>query len=316
LSGAAPLWPEALPQRSLDLLGIGECSLDQVIELDQFPVIGGKHEVRAWHERPGGQVATAVLAAQRLGLRTALVSAVGDDPAASKVLAPLGEAGVDLARVRRLPGARTRSAMILLERGSGERAVLGSRDPALRATADDFRAEWLDETRVLHLDASDLELSLAAARAARSRGIPVLLDADTPQPGIEALFRSVDFPIVSESLARASYGSGEAALGALVALGARLAVVTLGVEGAIGASPEARYRCAGFRVAALDTTGAGDVFHGAFAWGLLQGFDAQTLLRHCNAAAALSCTGLGAQGSLPSAYRVVTLAAEASVTTR
>jgi sugar/nucleoside kinase (ribokinase family) len=287
--------------RSLDLLGVGECSLDTRVLVEALPPPGGKGRVLEWRELPGGQVATAVLAAARLGLRVAYAGAIGDDARAEPVLAPLRCAGVDLSRVVRVAGAATRAALILVERGTGERTVLGQRDERLGEGRTELARLALGGARLLLLDATDLALATALAERARAEGVPVLLDLDAPAPGFERLLAQVDFPVVSRGFAEAAYGGAEPALARLAALGARLPVVTLGAEGALAWSGGRLLASPAFAVEVVDTTGAGDAFHGAFAWGLLQGLGTAELLRVANAAAAFACTGPGAQGALPDA---------------
>jgi sugar/nucleoside kinase (ribokinase family) len=282
-----------------DLVGIGQCALDQVAEIDGLPRFAGKQRIRVWTEQPGGQVATALLAARRLGLSAALVGRVGEDAAADAVLAPLAAAAIDLSEVQRVPGARTQSAMILVDRASGERTVLWYRDARLALSAEDVPLDLVRRARALLIDAGDPAASLAGARAARDAGIPVLLDADTDDPGLGELFAAVDYPILSEELAAARFGGIEAALDALIAAGARGAVVTIGRGGCVAREGETRLQLPAFDVPVVDTTGAGDVFHGSFAVGLLEGRSLAANLRRCNAAAGLACGALGAQGALP-----------------
>jgi sulfofructose kinase len=292
------------PARPLDVLGVGECSLDTWLEVEALPAQGGKAAVTEWRELPGGQIATATLAAARLGLRAAYAGVVGTDEAASLSLAGLRAGGVDCSRVRAVPGARTRAAVIVVERARGERSVLGHRDPRLGAESGALSSLAPDDARLLLLDATDPEAALALARAARGRGVPVVLDLDAAAPDAEALLASTDFPVISEAFAVRAYGSAERALARLAALGAKLPVVTCGARGALAWWRERPLASPAFAVAAVDTTGAGDVFHGAFAWGLLAGLDAAALLRAANAAAALACTGRGAQGALPDRARL------------
>lgn len=301
---------ERPPERRFDVLGVGECSLDIWLRLDALPAPGGKAAASDWRELPGGQVATATLAAARLGLRTAYAGVVGDDAAAERVLAPLRVAGVELSRVRAVPGARTRTAVIAVERKSGERAVFGHRDPRLGAGRAALAALALDEARLLLLDGSDFAVALPLARQARARGVPVLLDLDAAAPEAEELLAFVDFPVVSQSFAERCYGSPVAALSRLAALGARLPVVTLGARGAVAWWEGEPLASPAFGVDVVDTTGAGDVFHGAFAWGLLEGLGVVPLLRVANGAAACACTGLGAQGALPDAKELRAFLAE------
>ena len=165
-----------------------------------------------------------------------------------------------------------------------------------------MRRQEIEQGRVLHLDAQDLELSIWAAGVAREAGIPVVLDADTPAPGIDALLKRVDFPIVSREFAEKHFGtrSPRDFLRGLTALGARFPVVTLGDRGAVAGGRQGVIESPAFQVDARDTTGAGDVFHAAFIWGLLEGMSEARILQAANAAAAINCRALGAQGGLPS----------------
>jgi len=298
-----PLWPDARAEsRTLDVLGIGQSSLDSVVFVDAPPGGEGVDPSGAL-ERPGGQVATAVLACARLGLRAAYAGAVGDDAAAEAVLAPLKRAGVGLSGVRVIPGARTRRALIAVERRSGERHVHPRRDPRLVLPPEAIEPALVQAAGALHLDAEHAEAAARAAVLARGTGVAVLLDLDAPAPGLEPLLAHADFPIVSRRFAEWISGEGSVlgGLRELLRRGARLAVATLGQEGALGlsAGESEPVRSPGFRVEARDTTGAGDVFHAAFAFGLLQGWGAARVLRTANAAAALCCQAVGAQGGLP-----------------
>jgi len=284
-----------------DLVGIGQCSIDHVCRVDGIPAVGGKAAMLGYELLPGGQIATALLAAARLGLRTAYVGSVGSDAIAEFVLAPLAAAGVDLAGVRRVPAATTRLAVILVDRTSGERTVLGHRDPRLCLTATDVPEARIARARCLLVDAEYPEVSRAAAIFARSRGVPVVADVDAPGPGVEALLAAVDFPLVSRSFAEtlALDGTIRGGLDRLVQLGARMAVATLGDRGCLARVGDREIASPAFVIAPRDTTGAGDVFHAAFAWGVLEGLSGERLLRTANAAAALACRGFGAQGELP-----------------
>jgi sulfofructose kinase len=295
------LWSERPGPRELDLLGIGQCSIDHVATVDGLPRFAGKAPMLAYDVLPGGQVATALLAGARLGLRGAFVGTTGTDPAAGVVLGPLEAAGIDLGGVRRVPGASTRLAVILVDRASGERTVLWYRDPRLRLGLEDVPAARIARARCVLLDGDDPEVATHAARAAREAGVPVVVDVDAPAPAIEALLASADFPVVSRPFAEAFGGDGtvRAGLARLCALGARMAVATLGDLGCLARLGDRELASPAFPIAPRDTTGAGDVFHAAFVWGLLEGLGAEALLRAANAAAAISCRALGAQGGLP-----------------
>jgi sugar/nucleoside kinase (ribokinase family) len=293
------LWEERGPARELDVVGVGQSSIDHVGLVDGLPTFASKQPLVAYERHSGGQIATAVLAASRLGLRTAFVGTVGDDESSLAVLAPLRAAGVDVEGVRVRAGTPTQLALILVDRESGERTVVWYRDPRLRLRPDDLRRESIERGRALLLDAGDPEAATWAAKVAREAGIPVALDADTSLPGIDALLSHVDFPIVSREFALEHFGGVREALAGLVTAGARLAVVTLGARGALGASSAGEISAPSFTVEVRDTTGAGDAFHAGFVWGMLEGLSPEAVLRVANATAALNCGALGAQGGLP-----------------
>jgi len=300
--GADTLWSEWGGASQVDVVGLGQCALDQVVVVDGFPEFTEKKRIVELTQLPGGQIATAALACARLGLRAAVVSAVGGDAAGEAALEPLRQAGVDISGVRVVSQAESQLSVIVVDRETGERTVLWHRDPRLSVRDREVRREEIERGRVLHVDAQDPELSTWAAGVARAAGIPVVLDADTPSPGIDALLRRVDFPIVSRDFAERHFGTLDPAefLRGLAALGARFPVVTLGDRGAVAGGREEMIESPAFQVAVRDTTGAGDVFHAAFIWGLLEGMSGVRILEVANAAAAMNCRALGAQGGLPS----------------
>ena len=285
--------------RPFDLLGIGQNSHDHVRVIDRIPAFGAKREAGSAHAFPGGQVATAVLAAQRQGLRCAYVGNVGTDSAAERVLAPLRDAGVELDGVERVSGSPTQTGLILVEVATGERSVVWHRDPQLAISDDQVARAPIESARTLLLDAGDPECALRAAERARAAGTAVLLDADRAEGCPAALLAAVDFPLVSRDFAEKwGDGSVRAGLRELVRLGARLAVATLGPLGALGYTGERWWPSPAFEVSARDTTGAGDAFHAGFARALLEGADEDGALRLANATAARNCEALGAQGGL------------------
>lgn len=301
----APLLPARSGAADFDLLGLGQISLDRVGVVERLPVAGEKTVLQAEHLLPGGQVATAVLAAARLGLRCALAAALGSDEAGERALAPLREAEIDTSRVRRLEGVASRQAWVLVERRSGERTILERREAALRLPPDALSADDLAQTRVLLVDLEHVEATQRAAALARSAGIPVVLDADRASEAAISIAREVDFPIVSQGFAEefSSDGSLEAALRELSGPHTRMAVVTRGEQGSLALFEGRVLETRAPRVEVIDTTGAGDVFRGGFVWALVRGLSAQNALAQANAMAAASCRGLGAQGALPDAVR-------------
>lgn len=299
MSSGSPLLPRAARAAPFDVVGLGQCSIDHVAIVDGFPPYAGKVAMREYRRLPGGQIATALLACARLGLRTSFLSTVGDDGVAESVLGPLRSAGVDVSRVAEIAGATSQLALIIVDVRTGERTVVWHRDPRLALRKERIARADLERGRALHLDAGDPDAASWAAREARACGVAVFADVDTVAPGVDDVLRAVDFPIVSTQFAEQRFGGPKEALRGLAELGARYPVVTLGERGAIGGSADAPLASPAFRVDVRDTTGAGDVFHGAFIAAALEGADAERALRIANGAAAMNCRALGAQGGLP-----------------
>lgn len=297
--GRAPAWPRRRGERPIDLLGVGQVSLDRVGTVARFPRIGAKLALEDEALLPGGQIATALLAATRLGLRCAFVGAVGDDAAAEPALAPLVAAGIACDAVRRVRGAATRQAWVLCERASGERTVLERRDPALRIAADDVPEALIAQSCALLVDTEHPEASLAALRIARRTVSATLCDVERADAASRAIVSEVDFPIVSRGFADEISSEGCAAALRGFGSAARMAVVTRGEQGALALFGGEVHEVPALRIQALDTTGAGDVFRGAFAFGVLDGRGPRDVLELACAAAGLACLGRGAQGALP-----------------
>ncbi|MCH2171100.1 carbohydrate kinase family protein [Myxococcota bacterium] len=296
-----PLWRWARPPY-LDVLAVGENSVDQTLRVECAPLPGGKVEILDEQRGPGGQVATAAIACARLGLTCQYLGSVGDDDEAEVVLDALLEAGVDTRAVRRVPGVRTRSAVVIVEEQTGKRTVYWRQDDRLLPKVIDSAFPDLAAVGVVLLDATDPAFGLWVARRARRLGVPVVLDADRFTADLEPLLESVDFPIVSDSFCD-EFGGSEAYAAVLAELegrGARLAAVTLGERGAIARNQGRNIESPAFLVdEVVDDTGAGDAFRAGFAWGLRSGFGGIRALRAANVTAALSCQGPGAQGGLP-----------------
>jgi sulfofructose kinase len=198
-------------------------------------------------------------------------------------------------------GAASQLALIVVDDRTGERTVIWHRDPRLALPLARLCRADVERGRALHLDAGDPEVAVWAAGVARAAGIPVFADVDTVAPGVDDVLRAVDFPIVSQHFAEARFGPDvREALRGLAALGARYPVVTLGDRGAEGGVGASHRESPAFDVPVKDTTGAGDVFHGAFLAAVLGGAGAPAALRFANAAAAMNCRAIGAQGGLPS----------------
>jgi sulfofructose kinase len=285
------------------VVGVGENATDLVMRVKVFPAPGGKERIEAVTRLAGGSVATALVACRRLGLRARYVSSVGGDEAGRFQLASLRREKIDLRYFRRVPEAGSRISHIILDVTTGERVVLWERDPRLNLKPDDIPPQVMEGAAAVHLDASDLAASLRVARLARRRQIPVLADFDTVAPGIDRLIPLVDYLIASSDFIAPATRERDP-FRALERLAdesrGRLVGVTLGRDGALVYSEGRFLYSPGFHIEAVDTTGAGDVFHGAFVYALVRGWPLKVSLEFSNAMAALNSTKLGARGGIAS----------------
>ncbi|MGB8261081.1 MAG: PfkB family carbohydrate kinase [Terracidiphilus sp.] len=283
----------------VDMVGVGLNATDTLIPLAEFPARGSKVEFYGATVLPGGQAASTTVACQNWGLSTRYVGKLGDDDAARLHRDAFARAGVE-ARLVEVPRAASPQSIILVD-GGGERTVLIRKDDRLVLQPEDLKPEWILRARLLHVDGQDTAAATLAARWARQAGIPVVADLDLVFPGVDALIENVDYLVVSRDFPCRLVGEPDLAK-ALKAIhrryGCTLAAATLGPDGVLAWDGERLTHAAAYRVPVVDTTGAGDIFHAGFIYGLLQGWPLSRQLDFACAAAALNCTAQGARGGI------------------
>lgn len=290
-----------------DVLGIGLNATDTLILVREFPPYAGKVAFDRELLSPGGQVATAIVTCARLGLRTKYVGTIGDDLRGEIQRESLEGTGVDTSGVTVRTGCPNQTAYIVIDERTGERTVLWQRAECLRLNPTDIKAEDIRNARMLHIDGFDIEAATYAASIARANGVPVSLDVDTVYPGFESVLKNVDY-LVAGSNWPAKWTGEEDPFAALSTLqteyGFKIAAMTLGDQGALALSDGMWRYSPAFEVRCADTTGAGDVFHGALCFAILCDMSLQQALDFANAAAALNCTAVGARGHVPTRLAV------------
>ncbi len=294
---------KATPIPPVDVVGLGLNAMDSIAILPRFPEPMTKTPILSLHQEPGGQVATALATCARLGLSTRYVGSVGSDQMGRLQIESLEREGIDLAHVRVVDGASSQMAIILVEEGIGERTVLWHRDSRLLFPPQDVREDVVRSGRILHLDGHDSAAAVTAATMANEAGIPVVVDIDRVyDEGTFELLSKVDYLIAAEELATAVTGETDpesAALGLSKRFPQALTGVTLGSKGAAFVVDGVPVLSPAFEVEARDTTGAGDVFHGAFIYGLVRRWELEEMIRFAHAVAAIQCTGVGARNPIP-----------------
>jgi len=294
----------------VDLVGVGLNATDTLIALANYPERGSKVEYSRATVLPGGQVATTVVACQRWGMSTRYVGILGDDPAAALHREAFTRAGVE-AQIITVQGGASPQSLILVD-GGGERTVLCRRDPRVALRPDDLDREWIVNARALHLDGYDTAAATVAAGWARAARIPVIADLDELYPGVEKLLENVDYLIVSRDIPSRLMGEPDLEM-ALRQMqrryGCCLTAATLGDNGVVAWNGKQLYQQSAFSVPVVDTTGAGDIFHAGFIYGLLQNWPLERQLDFACAAAALNCTAAGARGGIQSVEAIEQLMA-------
>ena len=285
----------------VDLVGVGLNATDTLIALATYPERGSKVEYSSATVLPGGQVATTVVACQRWGMSTRYVGILGGDAAAALHQEAFARAGVQT-QIIAVPGGTSPQSLILVD-GGGERTVLCRRDPRVVLKPAHLQREWIVNARALHVDGCDTEAATVAAGWARAAGIPVIADLDELYPGVEKLLQNVDYLIVSRDIPCRLMGEPglEMSLRQMQRrYGCCLTAATLGGDGVLAWDGKQLYQLSAYSVPVVDTTGAGDIFHAGFIYGLLQNWPLERQLDFGCAAAALNCTSAGARGGIQS----------------
>ena len=295
----------------LDVVGVGTNSVDEVLQLPGEAVTvlaSGKVRVSDRRFLCGGQTATVMAACAALGLRSGYLGAFGSDEHGRVMRNALKSCGVDV-RGSIECDAPNRGAVILVD-PQGTRTVLWHRSDRLKVPFKELRVSAL-QGHVVHVDDDDPELALHAATLARAAGTVVTSDLEHVSDRAEQLIASVTFPIFEQDLPGRLTGERDAerALRKLRRLNEGLLVMTRGEAGSVALEGDTFHVAPAFNVKVVDGTGAGDVFRAGFIYGLLQKRSVPELLRFANAAAAVSCTRLGAIPSAPTLDEVQALLA-------
>ena len=296
------------PPAHWDVIGIGENSVDFVNVLPAYPQPHGpaaKMRIRQRHVLCGGQMATAMCACASLGLRAKYVGVTGTDDNGKRIRAELHGRHVDISDLV-IRDVENRFAVILVDEATGDRMVLWDRDDRLRLRDSELPVDALASTSVLHVDDVDDKVAIRAAKLARAAGALVTSDIDRLTPRTEELAASVTHAIFAQHVPARLSGLDdmEGALRKLRKTHDNVLVVTMGEHGAAALEGDRFYHEPAFAVRAVDTTGAGDVFRGGFIYALVNGLPIDQALRTGNAAAAVSCTRLGALNGVPTLVEV------------
>lgn len=286
-----------------EVLGLGCTAVDDLLYVQAYPPADAKLRIRRRERQCGGLTATALVAAARLGARCAYAGVLGDDPDSRFVLETFAREGIDTRHVIRQSRARPIRSVIIVDETHQTRNIFYDTAGVIGASPAGPSENLIRACRVLFVDLWGMDGMIRAARVARAAGIPVVGDlerSNTPRFG--ELFKLADHLIVPEEFARSFTGrrAAAAAAKALWHRDRRAVVVTCGARGCFAVEgPEAEpIHFPAFKVKVVDTTGCGDVFHGAYAAALAEGLNLAERLRLASAAAALKAASRGGQAGI------------------
>ncbi len=287
------------------VFGLGQASLDIITLVAGFPQEDSKKEVLAFLEQGGGPVATALVALRRLSVDAAFSGVVSDDYAGARIREGLIDEGVDLAALVERPGGESQRAFIIVNRETGTRTILWKRPTVAELSEEEIRRDWFSGAGFLLIDGLMGRASMRAAELAREAGVPVMLDAGSSRSALLKLLPHADYIVGSEEFGRYFSSDPEEAAVKISAFGPRAVTITLGQRGSVTWDGSRVFRTPAFRVRALDTTGAGDVFHGGYIYGLLQNWGLEKTVTFASAFAALKCLEPGGRTGIPTLERTL-----------
>lgn len=289
-----------------EIFGLGQCCLDHIGLIADYPPPDVKCEMTNLEIHGGGPVATALVALARWGKNCYFAGVIGDDPFGREILASLGNEGVDTTGVVVRSGCSSQMAFIVAEPAWARRTIFWQRPTGEPLRPEEIDLAILEQARIFHTDGLFLEAAIFAGKKAKEKGIPVVVDGGTLRPGMLDLARVSDYFIASGHFARQLTGDDDAlaACRILVALGPRLGAVTRGRQGYVAYYDGRVIERPAYLVDTVDTTGCGDVFHAGFIYGLSEGWSMEASLDLGAWAAAEVSRRVGGRRGIPTLAEV------------
>jgi len=292
-----------------DAVGIGRCTADHVGVVSHYPAEDEKLKIVEFAQQGGGLTATAIVALSRLGVSSTFMARLGEDSISRFIMDTFHAEGVDTSLVSINPDLNGPFAFVMVNQQTGHRTISYTWEETRRLSADDLPRKVISSAKLLLVDDYEGPAAIEASRIARHSHIPSVLDADGVYDDLPLLIGEVDYPVLNAPLAMDVTGTkspAEAARKLYQDSLPRSAVVTAGTEGAFAFGPEGEEHQPAFQVEVKDTTGAGDVFHAGFGYGLLKGWGQAMTLRFAAAVAAMKCTRVGGRAGIPTLDEVQT----------
>ncbi|OIO01796.1 hypothetical protein COY52_11515 [Candidatus Desantisbacteria bacterium CG_4_10_14_0_8_um_filter_48_22] len=290
--------------KKYDVIGVGCCAFDCLMKVSKNP--GPDERIRAgdFIIQGGGEVGTALVAVARLGGKAKFIGRLGNDNFGEFLIEDFKREGVDTSSTILEKRKTTRFACILVDEKTGKRGIIYSEKGVPGAMPSDIRESEIKQAKYLLVSQASpgIEASLKAARIMKKAGGTVVLDATKIIPQTKEFLRLSDVIIVDEEFACLLIGEKNYFRSAQKIFSMKkkgIVVVTAGTKGSFCVSKEGKFHTQAFKVKAVDTTGAGDVFHGAFALGLLRKWPLPYTAKFASAVSAMKCRSLGGRAGIP-----------------
>ncbi|MGC9349786.1 MAG: carbohydrate kinase family protein [Anaerolineae bacterium] len=293
-------------QQPLQIVGLGMATLDVLIRLQTMPTWERGSRIETFGFDGGGPVGTAMVAAAKLGARVGFVGTAGNDTAAEIKMKSFADVGVDLSHVVYRDAPEDQVVIVYINAETGERVFAGVRhtvDRTLRP--EELDRDYITSADYLHLEGYHRGAAIRAAKWMRAAGKQVMLDGSKTSGPVQGpmreLVRHVDILISGSGFVEGLTGESELwdACEAALDFGPRIVVQTEGEDGAYTVTRDDRFHTPAMPCSVLDTTGAGDVFHGAYLVGLLQGWDLRETAQFATAVSAIKCSRFGGRAGIP-----------------
>jgi sugar/nucleoside kinase (ribokinase family) len=286
---------------SWDVLGIGAVSVDFFGTTQRWPAAGEKERMHSFSVQDGGLVGTALVAVCKLGGQACCAGELGSSEMAERALRALENEGVDTSLVLRTPGTEPCVSVVLCVEG-GQRTIFSSQAgvsfPSPKTWPD---VDWHRKTRVLLIDHVSGQVGIEAAKIARDHGVTVIIDAERQTDLVDEALASVNHIVVPLDFALLNTGTSDVKemLRRIRRVDDQTVIITCGSRGCYGLTNDHDFHIPAYAINAVDTTGCGDVFHGAYALMIARGKSVVESARFASAAAALSATQIGGRTGIP-----------------
>ncbi len=290
-----------------NVIGIGNVGIDFLGVVDRLPAPGSAVEMSQFSIQGSGRVATELVTANVMGLETRICGKIADDMFGQFIESSLGQIGIGIDGLVMEKGRVSPFSYVAVESSSKHDVVFSTPGNCSPLAPEELDLSVLDGASALLLDGYQMRASIHAAEYASKNGVPVVLDAASVIEGTGELLSLTNVLLASERFASeiAPMGELEDALFELSRMGPEVVVITLGSEGSIGLEGKKVFRQEAHKVDIVDTTGAGDIYRGAFLYGWIEGWPMEKSMRFASVAAGLSCRNLGGLAGIPELSQVL-----------